>query len=144
MKITIKNKNLIFLLCLLIFTTYLSGCSKHFMVHQDRNNFIELEGYVYAKTIDIPSDSMVTLSITPMSMVENSSAPNSDYQFITKNTGRSAEFRISVPKYLYDKTEQLGISARVEKNNELIMMSDRIIPIPKNSMEKIVLTVISN
>ncbi|MEY0232903.1 hypothetical protein [Providencia manganoxydans] len=144
MNIAINNRNMLLTVCVFLLVTFLSGCSKHFIEHRNKNNFIELEGYIYAKNIDIPNDAVITLSITPMLIPENSNAPSSDYQFITKDIGRSAEFRISVPKYLYEKTELFGISARVEKNNELIMMSDKITPISKNSMEKIVLTVISN
>nr|ELR5114528.1 hypothetical protein [Providencia stuartii] len=143
MKQLIKNRKLALSLCLLMLTSYLSGCSTYFMARQNSHNVTQLVGYIDSKSIDIPSESIITLSLTPMLTEENVKSRSLDYQFITKNTSRRAEFRMAVPKE-FSSTNQLGISARVEKNNELIMMSNEITPISKKVLDKIVLTVISN
>ncbi|MDV5227701.1 hypothetical protein RZ760_017370 [Providencia rettgeri] len=143
MKLAIINRKLLLSLCLLMLTTYLSGCSHYFIERQNRNNTVQLVGYIHSQTMDIPSESTVTLSITPMLTEENAKSHGLDYQLTTKNTNRRAEFQLAIPKEFFN-TNQLGISARVEKNNALIMMSNEITPIPKKTLDKIVLTVVSN
>ncbi|MEY0303474.1 hypothetical protein AB7W11_16300 [Providencia manganoxydans] len=144
MKLVIKNQRLILSLCLLMLTIYLSGCSNHPIVRQNNNNTFQLVGHIYSKAIDIPSESIITLSLTSMLTEGDIKPHNLDYKFINQKTRRTAEFEIKVPKNFYETTEQLGISARVEKNNELLMMSDKIIPLSKKRSDNIVLTVFPN
>ena len=144
MKLVIKNQRLILTLCLLMLTTYLSGCSNHPIVRQNSNNTLRLVGHIYSKAIDIPSESIITLSLTSMRAEGDIKPHNLDYKFINQKARRTAEFEIKVPKNFYETTEQLGISARVEKNNELLMMSDEIIPLSKKRSDNIVLTVFPN
>lgn len=139
----IKNKKLILSLCLLILAISISGCSTHFIEKRNKNDFMQLEGHIYAKTVDIPSEATVTLSITPLLTEENAKPNSLNYQFTTKNASRTAEFEMAIPKSLYHKG-QWGISTRVEKSNQLIMMSSEITPLPENASDKIILTVISN
>lgn len=142
MKLVIKNQRLILSLCLLMLTIYLSGCSNHPIVRQ--NNTFQLVGHIYSKAIDIPSESIITLSLTSMRAEGDIKPHNLDYKFINQKARRTAEFEIKVPKNFYETTEQLGISARVEKNKELLMMSDKIIPLSKKRSDNIVLTVFPN
>lgn len=139
----IKSKKIILSLCLLILAISISGCSKNFIEQKNKNNFMQLEGHIYAKTMDIPSEATVTLSITPLLIEENTKPDSLNYQFTTKNASRTAEFKMAIPKSLYHKG-QWGISTRVEKSNQLIMMSSEITPLPEKASDKVILTVISN
>lgn len=53
-------------------------------------------------------------------------------------------FKIRLSSEMNKLKSQLGLSARIEKDNQLIMMSDTINPIPKSASGHVSITVITS
>ncbi|EKT60585.1 YbaY family lipoprotein [Providencia rettgeri] len=100
-----------------------------------------INGNVYSHSYDIPKDATVTLSLTSIQQNENNAKSNLDYSFKTQNTGRSIAFTVALPEEFQSKRYTLGMSARIEKDGELIMMSNKLSPIPENLSEIVLLPV---
>ncbi|APG51794.1 TPA: YbaY family lipoprotein [Providencia stuartii] len=127
-----------------ILAFFLSGCVKKPHNLSNKENAISLQGNIYSKNIDIPNESIITLSFSPLQQNDNENTKNDNFQFKTKEAGRTIAFSVALPPDINIRKNNLGISARVEKNNELIMMTEQISPFPKNNTDKISLTVVAN
>ncbi|ELZ5940485.1 MULTISPECIES: YbaY family lipoprotein [Providencia] len=143
MKLINRNNKFISSIYLLLLVIFLSGCTKN--VTESKNNKLSIiEGTIQSKSIDIPNDSLVTLSLSPIGKNENESITSDNFQFKTKKSGRFLAFKIRLSSEMNKLKSQLGLSARIEKDNQLIMMSDTINPIPKSASGHVSITVITS
>ncbi|MEY0434466.1 YbaY family lipoprotein [Providencia huaxiensis] len=134
-------KKYFFPLFILIVTFMLSACSHTLMSYFTHTPAYHINGNIYSHSYDIPENATVTLSLTSIQPNENNAKSNLDYSFKTQNTGRSIEFAITLPEEFQSKRYAFGISARIEKDGELIMMSNKLSPIPENLSEIVLLPV---
>lgn len=124
----------------LLFISTLLGCSyfpKNFLSSPDN----QLQGEIYSQSI-IPENSEVTLSISP---VDTSASPKEsllNYQLNTNEASKVISFKLDLLEELVNNAPKLGISIRVEKKGELVMMSNKVTELPRNLSEKIKLSVI--
>ncbi len=122
----------------LIFVSLLFGCAN---LNQNIKSKFNIKGDVYSQSTDIPENSDITLSITKLDITH--SIKNSfDFHFKTTETNRTVSFSVNLSDELVNSSHQLDASVRIEKEGELIMMSNKIIEIPMNYSEKLSLPVI--
>ncbi|QCJ68523.1 hypothetical protein C9446_00750 [Providencia heimbachae] len=122
----------------LIFMSLLFGCANFTKNIKSKFN---IKGDVYSQSKDIPENSDITLSITNLD-ITHSIKSSFDFHFKTTETNRTVSFSINLPDELVNSPHQLGASVRIEKEGELIMMSNKIIEIPINYSEKLSLPII--
>lgn len=122
---------------LLVFT--LLGCS-NFSKSRLINTNNQLQGEIYSQSI-IPENSEITLSISPIGTLISPKESLLNYQLHTKEANRVISFKINLRDDTVKNFSNLGISIRVEKNGELIMMSNKITNLPRSLSEKITLSV---
>ncbi|EMT6576412.1 MULTISPECIES: YbaY family lipoprotein [Providencia] len=131
-----------FISLLILFITFmLSACSNNLMDYFTQNPTYHINGNIYSHSYDIPEDATITLSLTSIQQNENNAKSNLDYSFKTQNSGRSIAFTVALPEEFESKRYTLGMSARVEKEGELIMMSNKLSPVPENLSEIVLLPV---
>jgi len=133
-------KKIIHLSFILAFISLLLGCnqlSKIIMLDLSHS----LEGNIYSHT-NIPDNAEITLSISPLEM-NISSNDTYSYHFKTNTTNRAVYFKMNIPEHIMIIKVPLGISVRIEKNKELIMMTNKITPLPLSFSEKMLLPVLS-
>ncbi|HHE6471053.1 TPA: YbaY family lipoprotein [Providencia rettgeri] len=140
--IHIQKKSL-FSLFTLIITFMISACSNNLLTYFNHSPVNQINGNIYSHSIDIPENATITLSVTSIAQNENNAKSNIDYSFRTQSAGRSVTFAINLPAELRSKQHTLGMSARIEKNGELIMMSNTLSSIPENLSGTILLPVIT-
>ncbi|HBO23386.1 MULTISPECIES: YbaY family lipoprotein [unclassified Providencia] len=134
-------KNNIFLLFIFMTTCILSGCHTPLSTYFIADTAQHIKGNIYSHSIDIPENSTITLSLTSIEQNDNHAKSNIDYSFRTQSAGRSISFAIKLPEELIINQSKLGISVRIEKEGELIMMSSKIIPITENFSDNLMLLV---
>ncbi|MBF1996224.1 hypothetical protein [Serratia symbiotica] len=125
---------------MLILNFFLCGCT-HLANDTKKGEEYYLEGKIYAKKGDIPINSIATISITQNKSVGEQEFTLLEYNISVKKSSHTIPFRVSLPKDATFLTRKLNISARIENNGDLIMMSDKIIPISYQSDEPLILTV---
>lgn len=87
MKLINRNNKFTSSIYLLLLVFFLSGCTKN--LTENKNNKLSIiEGTIHSKSIDIPNDSLVTLSLSPIGKNENESITSNNFQFKTKKSGR--------------------------------------------------------
>ncbi|HBC7431091.1 TPA: YbaY family lipoprotein [Providencia rettgeri] len=119
----------------------LSACSNNLMSYFTQTPTYHINGNIYSHSYDIPENATITLSLTSIQQNENNAKSNLDYSFKTQSAGRSIAFTVALPEEFQSKRYTLGMSARVEKDGELIMMSNKLSPIPENLSEIVLLPV---
>ncbi|GAB1439403.1 hypothetical protein MASR2M36_21740 [Providencia sp.] len=138
--IKILNKTYKSLFSLLLISTLL-GCS-YFPKNLFSNTKNQLQGEIHSQSI-IPENSKITLSISPINTLASAKENLLNYQLYTKEANKVISFKIDLLDEIANKVAILGISIRVEKNGELIMMSNKITELPRNFSEKVTLPLIS-
>ncbi len=123
----------------LMFISLLFGCTN--LTKNTKAKF-NIKGDIYSQSKDIPENSDITLSITTLD-ITHSSQNSFDYYLRTIEANHLISFAIILPNELVNSTQKLGISVRVEKEGELIMMSNKLIEISMNYSGKLSLPVIS-
>lgn len=93
------------------------------------NNTFNIQGDIYNSSHDIPADALITLSITPINEKSYSEKSHYDYTFTTRKSARTVNFSINLPESLLTQGHYFGLSVRVEKKGELLMMSNQIAPL---------------
>jgi len=133
-------KKYINILFILAFVGLLFGCSQ-FSKNRLPDSDYSIEGDIYSNT-NIPDNAEITLSISPLEMnVSNNEAYS--YHFKTNKISRAVYFKANIPDHIAMSKKPLGISVRIEKDEALIMMTNKIVPLPLLSSEKISLPVLS-
>ncbi|MCK9790484.1 YbaY family lipoprotein, partial [Providencia rettgeri] len=120
-------------------TFMLSACNSTLMSYFTHTPAYNINGNIYSHSYDIPENSTITLSLTSIQQNENNAKSNLDYSLKTKSAGRSIAFTVALPEEFQSKRYTLGMSARIEKDGELIMMSNKLSPIPENMSEVVLL-----
>ncbi len=123
----------------LMFISLLFGCTNP---TKKTNTKFNIKGDIYSQSMNIPKNSDITLSITRLD-VTHPSQNSFDSYFRTIEANHLISFTINLPNELVNSTQKLGISVRVEKEGELIMMSNKIVEIPIDHSKKLSLPVIS-
>ena len=59
----------------------------------------------------------------------------------TRKPSRTVNFSINLPEKISAKNRYFGLSIRIEKNGELLMMSNQITPLNKDSSDRLSLRV---
>ncbi|HHR6080800.1 TPA: YbaY family lipoprotein [Providencia alcalifaciens] len=122
----------------LVCCLFLFACNNP--VNQSRNTF-NIQGDIYSQSIDIPNDALITVSVTPINGNSYSEKSHYDYTLITRKSTRTVNFSIKLPESLLTQGHYFGLSVRVEKNGELLMMSNQITPLNRNTSERLSLKV---
>lgn len=133
-------KKYINILFILAFVGLLFGCSQ-FSQNRLLDSDYRLEGDIYSHA-NIPDNAEITLSISPLDIVSSNNETYS-YHFKTNKVSRVVYFKANIPDHLMTNKKPLGISVRIEKDEALIMMTNKIVPLPLLSSEKISLPVLS-
>ncbi|MGF7482457.1 hypothetical protein [Providencia sp. SP181] len=139
MSIIITLKKIYKPLFSLLFISTLLGCSYFPKVLQISSSH-QLQGVIYSPSI-IPDNSEITISISPIDASLSPTENLLNYQLRSKGANKTINFEINLPEKVANSTAKLGISIRIEKNSELIMMSNKITKLPDDLSEKITLTV---
>lgn len=132
-----KSINLLFIFA---FIGLLFGCSQ-FSKNRIPDSYHSLEGDIYSHT-NIPDNAEITLSISPLDMI-SSNNETYNYHFKTNKVSRAVYFKANIPEHIMISKKPLGISVRIEKDEALIMMTNKIVPLPLLFSEKISLPVLS-
>ncbi|MGG4609553.1 YbaY family lipoprotein [Providencia sp. Me31A] len=125
----------------ILFISALLGCS-YFPKNILGNTTNQLQGEIFSQSI-IPENSEITLSISPINTLTSPENNLLNYQLHTKEANKKIKFKINLIEKTINNRIKLGISIRIEKNGELIMMSNKITELPRNVSEKIILSVVS-
>ena len=105
-----------------------------------KNSPYHFQGVIYSQD-DIPENSEIILSISQLNSQNFNSHYN--YQININERSRTVLFKINVPDDVINNPKLFGISARVEKENVLIMMTNKLITLPQNFHEKLTLPILS-
>lgn len=124
----------------LLFVFSLCGCN---YISQQYRSLInhQLQGEIYAQS-EIPENSLVTISlhsVDGLNLVENNI---SNYQITTEESSKIINFVIYLSDEIINSPKHLELSIRIEKDGELLMMSQNITSLPKNLSEKLSIPVI--
>ncbi|APC09902.1 hypothetical protein NQ837_003712 [Providencia rettgeri] len=125
----------------ILFISTLLGCSyfpKNFLSNTDH----QLQGEIYSQSI-IPENSEITLSISPIDTLASPKESLLNYQLHTNEASKVISFKLDLLEEFVNNAPNLGISIRVEKNGELILMNNKVTELPRNLSEKITLSVSS-
>lgn len=125
-------------LSILLFISLFSGCG-NFSKNMRINNSYNFQGEVYSQGY-IPENSKIILSISQLDSRDFNS--NYNYQINTKEISRTILFKINIPDDVINNPKLFGISVRVEKENELIMMTNNLISLPRDLSEKLAVPVL--
>lgn len=123
----------------LLFISTLLGCSYFPKAIQNSSSY-QLQGVIYSPSI-IPENSEITISISPIDTLLSPTENLLSYQLHSKNANKSIKFKINLLEKVVKNTTKLGISVRIEKNGELIMMSNKITELTDNLSEEIILLI---
>ncbi|MGE4802343.1 hypothetical protein AB8989_18415 [Yersinia hibernica] len=127
--------------CFILFLAlFLSGCS-HLAGITGSHNGDYLQGNIQSSHGEIPENATITLSITQSKAAGGKELSLQEYSIVTPKESLTIPFRLQLPNELSLSSQPLNISVRVEKEGELIMMSDRLTPFLRQPGEKLILTV---
>ncbi|WP_145563736.1 hypothetical protein [Yersinia aldovae] len=127
--------------CFVLFLTLvLSGCSHRNGI---TNNYSRdyLQGNIQSNNRIIPENVKITLSISQNKASGEKEYTLHEYSFMNQTKNFTIPFRLQMPNELSLSPQPLNISVRVEKEGELIMMSDKLTPFLRQSGERLILTV---
>ncbi|MEQ5127794.1 YbaY family lipoprotein [Providencia alcalifaciens] len=105
------------------------------------NNTFNIQGDIYNSSHDIPADALITLSLTPINENSYSEKSHYDYTLTTKKSARTVNFSINLPESLLTQGHYFGLSVRVEKKGELLMMSNQVTPLSQSTPTRLSLKV---
>lgn len=105
------------------------------------NNTFNIQGDIYNSSHDIPADALITLSLTPINENSYSEKSHYDYTLTTRKSTRTVNFSINLPESLLTQGHYFGLSVRVEKKGELLMMSNQVTPLSQSTPTRLSLKV---
>lgn len=132
------SKNILHSLFILTCCLFLFACSNP--INQKENTF-NIRGDIYSQSHDIPGEALVTLSVTEINGNSYSEKSHYDYTMTTRKPSRTVNFSINLPDKILNQNRYFGLSIRIEKNGELLMMSNQITPLNKDSSDRLSLRV---
>ncbi|UBX50505.1 YbaY family lipoprotein [Providencia alcalifaciens] len=132
------SKNILHFIFILACCLFLFSCNNP--INQNRNGF-NIQGDVYSQSIDIPNDALITISVTPINGNSYSEKSHYDYTLTTRKSTRTVNFSINLPESLLTQGHYFGLSVRVEKKGELLMMSNQVTPLNQSTPERLSLKV---
>lgn len=138
MPIIAISKSILHSIFILACCLFLFACNNP--INQNRNTF-NIQGDIYSQSIDIPSDALITVSVTPINGNSYSEKSHYDYTMTTRKSARTVNFSINLPEPLLTQGHYFGLSVRVEKKGELLMMSNQITPLNQSKSERFSLKV---
>ncbi|HHL2560669.1 TPA: hypothetical protein ACQ31I_002578 [Yersinia enterocolitica] len=125
---------------ILLLSLVLSGCT--LPADNSRNyNGDYILGNIRSTNKIIPENVKITLSFSQNKASGEKEFTLHEYSFVTQTKSLTIPFRLQLPNELSFSSQPLNISVRVEKEGELIMMSDKLTPFLRQSGEKLLLTV---
>ncbi|WP_392433361.1 hypothetical protein ACF3VQ_03140 [Yersinia sp. HM-2024] len=141
MKFIFKNHTHSYSYCLiLLLSLILSGCT--LPTSNSRNyNGDYIQGNIQSNNKIIPENVKITLSLSQNKASGEKEFTLHEYNFVTQTKSLTIPFRLQLPNELSLSSQPLNISVRVEKEGQLIMMSDKLTPLLRQSSEKLLLTV---
>lgn len=141
MKFIFKNHTHSYSYCLiLLLSLVLSGCT--LTTSNSRNyNGDYIQGNIQSNNKIIPENVKITLSLSQNKASGEKEFTLHEYNFVTQTKSLTIPFRLQLPNELSLSSQPLNISVRVEKEGQLIMMSDKLTPLLRQSSEKLLLTV---
>ena len=132
------SKNILHSLFILTCCLFLFACNNP--INKKENTF-NIQGDIYSQSHDIPGEALVTLSVTEINGNSYSEKSHYDYTMTTRKPSRTVNFSINLPEKISAKNRYFGLSIRIEKNGELLMMSNQITPLNKDSSDRLSLRV---
>lgn len=132
------SKSILHSIFILACCLFLFACNNP--INKNRNTF-NIQGDIYSQSIDIPSDALITVSVTPINGNSYSEKSHYDYTMTTRKSARTVNFSINLPESLLAQGHYFGLSVRVEKKGELLMMSNQITQLNQSKSERISLKV---
>lgn len=132
------SRNILHSIFILACCLFLFSCNNP--INQNRNGF-NIQGDVYSQSIDIPNDALITISVTPINGNSYSEKSHYDYTLTTRKSTRTVNFSINLPESLLTQGHYFGLSVRVEKKGELLMMSNQVTPLNQSTPERLSLKV---
>ncbi|MGL4487411.1 MAG: hypothetical protein ACRCUG_10715 [Yersinia sp. (in: enterobacteria)] len=125
---------------ILLLILLLSGCG-HFKGTNNSYNDNYIHGNIKSNNKKIPENVKITISISHNKVSGEKEHTLYEYSFMTHAKSITIPFLLQMPNELPSSIHPLNISVRVEKEGELIMMSDKLTPFLRQSGEKLLLTV---
>ncbi|MBS3050426.1 hypothetical protein [Enterobacter mori] len=143
MRINYTICEMLFRLSLLPLFVLLASCTQSNGVRGHDNGHI-IEGVIVNQRTAIPENSLVTLSVSADKQKGEKAYTFHEYTLITSTEKHTIPFTLRLSNELSLFPLPLTITVRIEKDRELIMMSDIITTLPHQSGEKITLSVIDS
>lgn len=125
---------------LLLSLMILSGCTHLSNIGKEQSDDY-LQGSIKSYHGEIPENSTVTLSLTQSKTPGEKENIFYEYSLVTQTENLTIPFRMQLPNRLSLLPQQTKISIRIEKEGEIIMMSDELTQIPHQPGELLALTV---
>lgn len=125
---------------ILFLALFLSGCT-HLAGINGNHNGDYLQGSIQSSHRELPENATITLSITQHKASGGKERLLQEYRIVTPQRSLTIPFRLQLSNELSLSSQPLNISVRVEKEGELIMMSDKLTPFLHQPGEKLILTV---
>lgn len=125
---------------ILFLSLVLSGCTLPTSNSHNYNGDY-IQGNIQSNNKIIPENVKITFSLSQNKASGEKEYTLHEYSFMTQTKSLTIPFRLQLPNELSLTSQPLNISVRVEKEGELIMMSDRLTPLLRQSGEKLLLTV---
>ncbi|MEQ5185342.1 YbaY family lipoprotein [Providencia rettgeri] len=132
------SKNILHSIFILTCCLFLFACKNPI---NNTNNTFNIQGDIYNSSHDIPADALITLSLTPINENSYSEKSHYDYTLTTRKSARTVNFSINLPESLLTQGHYFGLSVRVEKKGELLMMSNQVTPLSQSTPTRLSLKV---
>ncbi|HHR6130456.1 TPA: YbaY family lipoprotein [Providencia alcalifaciens] len=132
------SRNILHSIFILACCLFLFACNNP--INKNRNTF-NIQGDIYSQSIDIPNNALITVSVTPINGNSYSEKSHYDYTLTTRKSARTVNFSINLPESLLTQGHYFGLSVRVEKNGELLMMSNQVTPLNQSTSARLSLKV---
>ncbi|CNF08052.1 YbaY family lipoprotein [Yersinia nurmii] len=112
----------------------LTGCS---ISNDYFNSSFSIDGEVSSSIREIPENSRITITVSNKNPEETTDRVIQEFIFLTQKLKRNQPFRMKIAEKILMNEKNIQFSVRVEHDDELIMMSDKIvaIQIDKHVME---------
>lgn len=124
----------------LLFIFSLCGCNYISQQYRSLTNY-QLQGEIYAQS-EIPENSLITISLNSVDGLSSVKNNVSNYQITTEGSSKIINFVIYLADELVYTTKPVELSIRIEKDGELLMMSQNMTSLSKNLSEKLSIPVI--
>ncbi|WP_447858471.1 hypothetical protein [Enterobacter ludwigii] len=143
MRINYTFCEILFRLLFLPFFILLASCTQS-NSNRGYENGHSIDGVIINQRSTIPENSLVTLSVSAEKQKGEKAYTLHEYTLITHTEKHIIPFTLQLSNELSLFPLPLTITVRIEKDRELIMMSDTITTLPHQSGEKITLSVIDS